>query len=70
MRHFNREELKQARMTDLYDFLMKHHRSEFRMDGNSLHPVHNGSLSIKKGYHGFKDFATDEKGNSVDFLTK
>lgn len=70
MKHFTREQLQQARMTDLYDFLIKHHKIEFRMDGNSLHPIHNKSLSIKKGFHGFKDFATDEKGNSVDFLTR
>ncbi len=30
----------------------------------------NHSISIKKGYNGYKDFATKETGNSIDFLIK
>lgn len=70
MQHFTREQLQQARVTDLYDFLMFYHSSDFRIDGNSIHPVANKSISIKQGYCGYIDFATDEKGNSVDFLTR
>lgn len=70
MQHFSKEQLQQARKTNLYDFLMRYHAGEFRRDGNSIHPRDNGSLSIKQGYCGYIDFATDEKGNSVDFLTK
>ena len=70
MQHFSKEQLQQARKTNLYDFLMRYHAGDFRRDGNSIHPRDNGSLSIKQGYCGYIDFATDEKGNSVDFLTK
>lgn len=70
MQHFSKEQLQQARKTNLYDFLMRYHSGEFRRDGNSIHPRDNNSLSIKQGYCGYIDFATDEKGNSVDFLTK
>ena len=70
MQHFSKDQLQRARRTDLYDFLMRFHLGEFRKDGNSIHPRDNGSLSIKQGYSGYIDFATDEKGNSVDFLTK
>lgn len=59
-----------ARKADLYDFLMRHHPGQFKREGQSIHPIGNDSLSIKKGYSGYKDFATDDKGNSVDFLTK
>lgn len=48
---------------------MRYHFGDFRKDGNSIHPKNNNSLSIKKGYCGYMDFATNEKGNSVDFLT-
>lgn len=70
MRHFSKEQLRRARRTDLYAFLMRVHPDLFRRDGSSIHPRDNCSLSIKRGYSGYVDFATDEKGNSVDFLTK
>lgn len=62
------EQMHLARRTDLHAFLLRHHSTEFVNDGSSLHPKNNKSLSIKKGYSGFKDFATGETGNSVDFL--
>jgi len=70
MRHFSKEQLRKARRTDLYAFLTRVHPDLFRRDGQSIHPRDNGSISIKIGYSGYVDFATDEKGNSVDFLTK
>lgn len=70
MQHFSKEQLQRARRTNLYDFLITYHSSQYRKDGNSIHPKDNGSISIKQGYCGYIDFATDEKGNSVDYLTK
>ena len=70
MKHFAKEQLVQARRTDLYSFLINNHVSRFRKDGASLHPKDNQSLSIKRGYTGYKDFSTNETGNSVDFLVR
>lgn len=70
MRHFAKEQLQRARRADLYDFLIRNHASQFKKDGISIHPVGNTSLSIRRGYSGYKDFATDETGNSVDFLVR
>ena len=70
MQQFSKEQMQKARKTDLYAFLMAYHAGQFTSDGTSLPPVNNHSLSIKRGYSGYKDFATDETGNSVDFLTK
>lgn len=42
---------------------------DFAKEGDSLRPKANHSLSIRKGYCGYKDFATGETGNSIDFLT-
>ena len=70
MRHFSKEQMQRARKTDLYDYLMKYHAPQFKRDGVSIHPIGNASLSIRRGYSGFKDFATDETGNSVDFLVR
>lgn len=70
MKHFSKNQLVQARRTDLYDFLISNHPSDFKRDGNSIHPRNNDSISIKKGYSGYKDFATDETGNAIDFLIR
>ena len=70
MQHFDHEQLKRARKANLYDYLMLHHADHFTREGMSIHPKDNASLSIKCGYSGFLDFATGDKGNSVDFLTR
>lgn len=68
--NFNEEQLRAARRANLFEYLMTWHRDLFKLEGNSLHPKDNHSLSIKRGYSGYLDFATNEKGNSVDFLTR
>lgn len=65
----SKEQIASARHADLYDFLMKYHSSNFKTEGDSIRPVDNHSISIKKGYHGYKDFSTEETGNSIEFLT-
>lgn len=57
-----------ARHADLYAFLVKYHNSDFTKEGDSIRLKSNHSISIKKGYTGYKDFATGETGNSIDFL--
>lgn len=70
MQYFTKNQLRQARQTNLYEFLMKYHFSDFFREGKSIHLKNNRSISIKQGYCGYMDFATEEKGNSIDFLTK
>lgn len=70
MKHFSKDQMQQARKADLYDYLMRYHAGRFKVEGKSIHPIDNASLSIKRGYSGYLDFATEEKGNSVDFLVR
>ncbi len=70
MSQVSKEQSRQARITDLYEFLVQHHYGDFYDDGTSLHPRNNRSLSIRRGYSGYMDFGNDEHGNSVDFLMK
>lgn len=70
MRRYTKEQMRCARRTDLYEFLMRYHADRFKREGQSIHPIANNSLSIRRGYSGYIDFATEEKGNSVDFLVK
>ncbi len=64
----SKEQVASARCADLYDFLVKYHDSKFKHEGDSIRPKSNHSISIKKGYHGYKDFSSGETGNSIDFL--
>ena len=65
----SKKQIASARHADLYAFLMKYHSSNFKTEGDSIRPKDNHSISIKKGYHGYKDFSTEETGNSIEFLT-
>lgn len=65
---FTKEQEKEARKADLYSYLMKYHTSDFKKEGNSIRLFSNHSVSIRKGYSGYYDFSTGEKGNSIDFL--
>ena len=67
---FTREQLKLARMADLYEYLCKNHPDIIIIQGDSIRIRDNHSISIKRGYSGYTDFATGEKGNSIDFLAK
>lgn len=62
--------LKSARQSDLYQFLLDRHASDVIREGQSLRLRANPSLSIKKGYVGYLDFATGETGNAIDLLTR
>ena len=67
---FTHEQMRQARRSDLYAFLVKNHACLFDREYDSLRPKDNHSISVKRGYSGYTDFSTDETGNAVDFLTK
>lgn len=62
------QNIEQARQADLYAFLLKEHPGSFKREGNSLRLKSNMSISIRQGYHAFRDFATGEYGNSITFL--
>ncbi len=73
------EQIQAARVTDLYDWALRHpdlFEDEGKGEGASLRLKSNHSVSIKQGYCGFKDFAAENdesrkaKGNSIDFLVK
>ena len=62
------EQIQIARRTDLYAFLLKYHDSDFMHEKNSIRLKNNHSISIRRGYAGYRDFSTGETGNPVDFL--
>lgn len=62
--------VRSAREADLHAFLSANHPDLFRREGRSLVMKSNRSLSIKEGFHGYRDFATGETGNSITFLMR
>ncbi|WP_026510570.1 toprim domain-containing protein [Butyrivibrio sp. LC3010] len=67
---FTKEQLAEARKTNLYDYMLANHGDMVIKVGNSLRFASNHSVSIKYGYSGFYDFANGNSGNSIDFLVK
>lgn len=70
MHYFSNDQMKHARKANLYDYLLQNHRTQVIREGKSIRLIGNRSVSIKCGYSGYMDFATGDKGNSVDFLIK
>lgn len=70
MPQFTKDQLRAARVADLYDYLERHHAEMVKREGNSLRLKTNHSISIKQGYSGYQDFGNGETGNSVDFLVR
>lgn len=68
--HVSKDQIRAARRADLYAFLEAHHASGFKYEGDSIRPKDNHSISIRRGYSGYMDFATGEAGNAVEFLTR
>ena len=66
------QQKRQARKANLFDFLAAHHADAVELDRQSktLRLAANHSISIKYGYSGYLDFATDEHGNGIDLLTR
>ena len=69
-RWMSKEYITAARRENLYDFLLSRHPDRVKREGNSLRLIGNHSISVKRGYAGYRDFANDETGNSVDFLVR
>ena len=64
----SKEQIRAARQVDLYEFLTNRHNGSFIREGRSIRPRNNHSISIKEGYAGYMDFATNEGGNPIEFL--
>lgn len=70
MGQVSKAQIHDARFTSLYDFLISQHRDSIKVEGDSVRLSSNHSVSVKRNYFGYLDFATGEKGNPIDFLIK
>ena len=64
------EQIQAARRVDLYEFLKNHRPDDVVVEGNSLRLKIDHSVSIRRGYAGYKDFSSGATGNGVDLLVR
>lgn len=65
----SKDEINLARTACLYDYLWRRHPDHFKKTASNLYLKGNNSLVIRRGGYGYKDYATSETGNGIDFLT-
>ena len=65
-----KQEIRAARVANLSDYLLRFHPSEFKREGHWLRMKSNPSICTKYGLGGYKDYSSNETGNSIDFLIR
>lgn len=64
----SKNQYQMACSVDLYKFLLVNHPAEVEVKYGSALLVADKHVSVKAGYHGYRNFRTDECGNNVDYL--
>ncbi len=66
--YVSKEQYMAACAADLYEFLTENHASDIKTEYGSALLLDDDHVSVKRGYHGYLNFRTGEKGNNVDYL--
>ena len=64
----SKEQYDRACAVDLYEFLIRQHDSSVKQQYGSVLLLADQHVSVKRGFHGYRNFRTDETGNNVDYL--
>ena len=67
---FTSKQIGEARRKELYDFLISNHSEAIKRKGSTLLLKGQKSVKVRKGYSGYIDYLTSERGNSIDFLMR
>ena len=54
--------------TELYDFVLHTHAGVVKRKGSTLVLKKEHYVKVRKGYYGYIDYRSGERGNSIDFL--
>ena len=65
----SKKQYDQACSVDLYEFLLRNHSYAVKVEYGSVLLLADKHVSVKKGFHGYRNFRTGETGNNVDYLT-
>lgn len=66
--YVSKSQYMRACSVDLADYLLKNHPNAVINASGSVLLRADRHVSVKHGYHGYKNWATDETGNNVDYL--
>jgi len=65
-----REQIEEARNTDLFEYLLENHEDDFKREPNALRLEDQKSVYIKRGSNLWIDWTTGLGGDAIDFLQK
>lgn len=68
--YVSKEQYDQACSVDLYDFLLRYHSNAVKQKYGSLLLRSDDHVSVGRGFHGYRNFKTNETGNNVDYLMR
>lgn len=66
--YVSKNQYEQACAVDLADWLLRNHPGDVKLQYGSVLLKNDPHVSVKMGYHGYRNFKSDEKGNNVDYL--
>ena len=64
----SKDQYDRACSVDLFEFLVRNHASAVKVEYGSALLLADKHVSVKRGFHGYRNFRTDEKGNNIDYL--
>lgn len=64
------EQIRTARKTDLFEYLLRVHPDAVKKEGHWLRFKTRPGICTKEGLGGYRDYASSETGNSIDFLVR
>lgn len=64
----SKDQYQRACSVDLYEFLIRQHSNFVKQQYGSVLLLADQHISVKRGYHGYRNFRTNETGNNVDYL--
>lgn len=64
----SKDQYNRACSVDLFEFLVRNHSSAVKVEYGSALLLADKHVSVKRGFHGYRNFRTDEKGNNIDYL--
>ena len=64
----SKDQYNRACSVDLFEFLVQNHSSAIKIEYGSALLLADKHVSVKRGFHGYRNFRTDEKGNNIDYL--
>ena len=64
----SKDQYDRACSVDLFEFLVRNHSFAVKVEYGSALLLADKHVSVKRGFHGYRNFRTNETGNNIDYL--